>query len=655
MPFFKIKVILCLSLHLFVIESITAVALQDSAINPVHISIEQLKEGSIQILPPFKHYMGDLKGASDHDFDDSEWEVADNIWLTPSDVSQDWDRIRWFRVYIRADSTMKNVPVSLTHHSYGAREIWYNGKILVSDGVVSTDREQFVAPNMRGWTVFVPETDTVSVLAIRMAFTQYEKLNTMNVGFGIVMAINEPERSSNYYLDTYRFASAVTWFMIGLSLVFSILHLFFYLYNSKLSFNLWFSLACLTFAIATWGQGQWAFNESAITMTQIQMGFQSMTILTFLFLGLFMRSVMSLGYPVYSKILAWVMVALAFINFTGYLPLTAILFFVIVYSIEIIIIGIIGIMRKKKGAWFISGGIATFIGSIFLVVGLEIMGFIGGYHELSVFHVPYAGFIIAMVGMSLYQSRHLADLDIENERKSIELERARDLQISLLPSSLPDQNEYEISVAMFTATEVGGDYYDYIVKNESSMIWALGDATGHGTEAGIVAAMTKTLFLSLAPKLNADDCLREMSMSLKQTGVRQKYMCLGLLTIEKNRVTWCAAGIPAAIIVRNDTGRGIELLESKGMPLGSVVDYKYQIAESVLMSGDLLILMSDGLLEQMNSRREEFGMDRVFDVLQKNRIKKPDKIIKILKEEIDHWRAEVPLEDDISLVCIRCK
>lgn len=655
MPYLKFKVIFCLSFVILQIQSISAEAYQDSASNPVTISIGQLEDGAIQILPPFKHHMGDVEGAFIKDFDDSEWEVADNIWLTPSDASEDWDRIRWFRVYLRADSTMKDIPVSLTHQSFGAREIWYNGRLLDSAGEVSTERDQFEAPKMRGWTVFVPETDTVSVLAIRLAYTDYEKLSRMNVLFGISMAINHPERSSNYYLDTYRFASSVTWFMIGLSLVFSIIHLFFYLYNTKLSFNLWFSLACLSFAIATWGQGQWAFNEAAETMVRIQMGFQSMSVLTFLFLGLFMRSVMNLGYPLYYKILAWTMVALAIINFTGLLPMTTILLFVVIYSIEIFVIAVMGIKKKKKGAWFISGGIATFISSIFIVVGLEMLGYIGDYNELSVFHVPYAGFIIAMVGMSLYQSRHLADLDIENERKSIELERARELQISLLPSSLPDQDEYEISVAMFTATEVGGDYYDYIVKNESSMIWALGDATGHGTEAGIVAAMTKTLFLSLAPKLNADDCLREMSMSLKQTGVRQKYMCLGLLTIEKNRVTWCAAGIPAAIIVRNDTGRGIELLESKGMPLGSVVDYKYQIAESVLMSGDLLILMSDGLLEQMNSRREEFGMDRVFDVLQKNRIKKPDKIIKILKEEIDHWRAEVPLEDDISLVCIRCK
>ncbi len=640
---------------LFLISVSTARAFQGSAAEPVHISIDSLNEGSIQILPPFRHHMGDIEGAHVKDFDDSNWEVVSDIWLTPDEVSEDWDRIRWFRVYISADSTLKDVPVSLTHNSLGAREIWYNGKLIDSHGVVTTDKERYEAPNMRGWTVFVPEADTVSVLAIRMAFNDYERLTRLNVSFGIALGINQPERSSNYYLDTYRFASGVTWFMVGLSLVFSILHLFFYLYNTKLSFNLWFSLACLSYAIGTWGQGQWAFNEAGATMVLIQMGFQSLAVLTFLFLGLFMRSVMDLGYPVYFKILAWSMVGVAVLNFTEAVPLIAILILVVIYSIEIFVIAVQGILRKKKGAWFISGGIATFIGSIFLVVGLELLGYFGGFNELSIFHAPYAGFIIAMVGMSLYQSRHLADLDIENKRKSLELEKARELQVSLLPAKLPVKEDYAISVAMYTATEVGGDYYDYIEKNDGGMIWAMGDATGHGTEAGIVAAMTKTLFLTLAPKLSPDDCLREMSLSLKQTGVRKKYMCMGLLTVNGKRVSWCAAGIPAALIVRKDPNRSVEQLESKGMPLGSVLNYQYQISKSELNSGDLLILMSDGLLEQMNSSREEFGIDRVIEILDSNRGISPDKMITKLKKGVDRWRGDLPLHDDVSLVCLKRK
>ena len=77
-------------------------------------------------------------------------------------------------------------------------------------------------------------------------------------------------------------------------------------------------------------------------------------------------------------------------------------------------------------------------------------------------------------------------LEAEHARKSEELEQARQFQLSLLPQQLPDDPRYEVSVLTRTATEVGGDYYDFCATDDGSLIVAIGDATGHGAYAGTI-------------------------------------------------------------------------------------------------------------------------------------------------------------------------
>ncbi len=109
-------------------------------------------------------------------------------------------------------------------------------------------------------------------------------------------------------------------------------------------------------------------------------------------------------------------------------------------------------------------------------------------------------------GVSIHHERHLHQqnelerklLEAENARKTQELEEARQLQLSMLPKSVPDHPLFEIATYMKTATEVGGDYYDFHLANDGTLTLAIGDATGHGAQAGIVVTATKSLFELLA-------------------------------------------------------------------------------------------------------------------------------------------------------------
>ncbi len=103
----------------------------------------------------------------------------------------------------------------------------------------------------------------------------------------------------------------------------------------------------------------------------------------------------------------------------------------------------------------------------------------------------------------------------ENERKSKELEEARNLQLSMLPRDLPQLPNLDIAVYMKTATEVGGDYYDFHIGLDGTLTVVLGDATGHGMKAGTMVTTTKSLFNVLAPNPNIVDTFHEMTRCLK--------------------------------------------------------------------------------------------------------------------------------------------
>ena len=103
----------------------------------------------------------------------------------------------------------------------------------------------------------------------------------------------------------------------------------------------------------------------------------------------------------------------------------------------------------------------------------------------------------------------------ENERKTQELEEARQLQLSMLPNELPQLANLDIAVYMKTATEVGGDYYDFHIGLDGTLTVVIGDATGHGMKAGTMVTTTKSLFNVLAPNPNIVETFHEMTRCLK--------------------------------------------------------------------------------------------------------------------------------------------
>lgn len=247
-----------------------------------------------------------------------------------------------------------------------------------------------------------------------------------------------------------------------------------------------------------------------------------------------------------------------------------------------------------------------------------------------------------------------AFLQIENQRKTQELEVARQLQLSLLPTELPDHPVVSLAAHMDTATEVGGDYYDVLVSEDGTLTLGIGDATGHGAQAGTMVTATKLLFNQLAGEHDPVHVLRHATRALKTMGLPKLYMAFAIAKLQGHTLELAGAGLPHALIYRSGSGQ-IEKVALKGMPLGSFVDFPYQKTCLDLAPGDSVLLMSDGFPELFNAEGAMFGYDRVVDVFAETGMHSSEAIVSHLKSTIASWSNGHPKNDDVTFVVMKVK
>ncbi len=243
-------------------------------------------------------------------------------------------------------------------------------------------------------------------------------------------------------------------------------------------------------------------------------------------------------------------------------------------------------------------------------------------------------------------------LQAENERKSRELEQARQLQMSMLPKTLPDIPGVDIGAVMIPATEVGGDYYDFWTEDDGMLTIAVGDATGHGLHAGTMVAAAKSLFNSLARKPSLVPTLQDASQALKEMGFHQMYMAITLAKFRDGMLRLSSAGMPYTLIYRAISG-AIEEVVLKGMPLGSFPKFPYKEEDIQLNSNDVVLFMSDGGPEMFNDHGELLGEERTKELFKQCANKPAQEIVETMLASINAWSNGYQQEDDITFVALK--
>jgi len=244
-------------------------------------------------------------------------------------------------------------------------------------------------------------------------------------------------------------------------------------------------------------------------------------------------------------------------------------------------------------------------------------------------------------------------LKAEYDRKSEELEEARRFQLSLLPKEIPTHPHFEIAATMKTATEVGGDYYDFGASEPGSLTLAIGDATGHGAMAGTMVTVVKSLFSAYTPAIGLPEFLEQAAATVRRMELGRMSMALTLAKLSVGRLTLSAAGMPPALIHRAVEGDVSEVI-LEGMPLGGL-DYRYQEASIELSPGDTILLMSDGFPELPDPQGDTLGYERSAAHFKEAVHGRPSAVIDHLLGVAREWSGGAAPADDITFVVIRVR
>jgi serine phosphatase RsbU (regulator of sigma subunit) len=242
-------------------------------------------------------------------------------------------------------------------------------------------------------------------------------------------------------------------------------------------------------------------------------------------------------------------------------------------------------------------------------------------------------------------------LRTEYDRKSGELEEARRFQLSLLPKALPEHPGFEIAVSMRTATEVGGDYYDFHLAEDGALTTAVGDATGHGARAGTMVTAVKSLFSAFAGQRGPRGLLDEAARAVRRMELGRMAMGLAVARLRHGELVLSSAGMPPVLVYRGTSGR-VEEIALQGMPLGGFA-FDYQERRLELTAGDAILMMTDGLPELANADGDPLGYPRVRALFEELGGRPPREILAGLNRAAEAWTAGEPPKDDVTLVAIR--
>jgi serine phosphatase RsbU (regulator of sigma subunit) len=207
---------------------------------------------------------------------------------------------------------------------------------------------------------------------------------------------------------------------------------------------------------------------------------------------------------------------------------------------------------------------------------------------------------------------------------------------------------------MKTATEVGGDYYDFSIKDDGSLNIALGDATGHGMKAGTLVTMMKSLFTANSTDKELKEFFTSSNISLKKSNLERMMIGLAMLNIKDYSAELINAGLPSIYHYKKREDR-IEELNIHSLPLGALSGDKYSVTKINLLKDDVILMLTDGFPELQNENEELYGYERVINSFKNVADKTPNEIIGHLKDEGKKWVKDIEPDDDVTFVVIKVK
>jgi sigma-B regulation protein RsbU (phosphoserine phosphatase) len=239
-----------------------------------------------------------------------------------------------------------------------------------------------------------------------------------------------------------------------------------------------------------------------------------------------------------------------------------------------------------------------------------------------------------------------------------ELETARQIQLSILPSELPKIEGLDIAARYVPMTSVAGDFYDFIVVDDKHVGILVADVSGHGMPAALIASMLK-IALSAQAARAADPAQVLSGLNQALCGKFQHHFVTAaylFVNMENRTLTYAGAGHPPLLLWGGP--EGVRAIEENGLFLGKFTFATYSSIELPLNTGDRVLLYTDGIPETTNPEGAEFGAARFKQFLETEHNVSAEHFADQLLMELSRWSARgsnEDLDDDITIVTIHIK
>lgn len=616
---------------------------------PVRILASYLsQDGGVDLDFAWRFAPGDGAGLQSRQLDDTHW-VPVKPQLTAADLPPErWPGVGWFRRHLLIDPSLQGRPVAIRITSTGLASVYLDGRLVLSPSLGGAPPE---IPSLRRDGCVVTFDGHEHVLAVRYEYPKSARPLPAGIGFRLSLASPTVLPGTS---DQPIWMPVLQGAIIALPVFLVLLHLALFAFDRKARENLFYAGEMLAFAVIVVREYRSSIVQGDAELHFIDQFSLGVPLVAVTFGLLTYYAVRVNRYPKTWRpfVAAAVILFIACYvvpNVSEYIWMT---YFFAVLA-EVIRLERSGRVRRREGTRFFIATFAVFCVAIILqmFVNFRVFDSVAGTRQ-----VYLLGVFASAIGMSLYLARTVGQsrvVEAENERKTAELAQARDLQLSMLPRELPVVSGLDVAAVTMPAAEVGGDYYDVRAAGDGSLLFAFGDATGHGLAAGIVVTAAKALFASLRVEDPPGALLGGCDAALRSMQLPSLRMCLALARVSRDRITVASAAMPPILIHRSRTNT-IEELGTGGLPLGSRLIGQYEERSAALDSGDALLFASDGFAELMNAEGRQLGYDGVAEAfLAAAESEGATGIMMSLFQKVTAYRGATPQGDDITFVVVR--
>lgn len=263
--------------------------------------------------------------------------------------------------------------------------------------------------------------------------------------------------------------------------------------------------------------------------------------------------------------------------------------------------------------------------------------------------------LAAQVAIAIENARLYEEIARQERRLERDLALARELQMRLLPQTLPKVAHLELAAKFTPARAIGGDLYDFIPYSLSRLGIVIGDVSGKGAPAAIYAALVSGILRSHAPiEPGPAEMLSAVNLSLAERRIEAQFVSIiyAVWDDESRTLQVANSGLPRPVYVHDGKN---SVIEATGLPLGLFDDASYDEFSFKMKPGDMFVFFSDGILDARNRRGELFGRGRVEKIIADCADKSADCVVSSLFKAAAEHSAGVETFDDQTVVAIRVK